>query len=143
MQAGPEKGALSYLCISNGSSRGLIANSSPPQCDESRPACINCLTAKKECSYILTAGSQGPSNRDFILCKDPGDLARHRSPHPNIPSHTTSSSPQLLNHTPRAEPYVNLLHLELYQNLASDGFSITDDSSKDQWIATMLRVSLI
>ncbi len=125
-------------------SRDFNANSNPLQCDESRPACVSCTTAKKQCSYTQNSRSRSSSDREFVLSTVPDDLAEYRSPHLSIESQTTDSSPRPLTPPPpQAGPYLNLLHLELFQNLSSNALSVFDEGSpKDEWVATTLRVSL-
>jgi len=104
------------------------------------------MTAKKICSYDSIARDQSPKNKGFVLATGTDNSAGSRSPHLSTACHTTHSTPQLPTPAPpNAAPYVNLLHLELFQNVASNAISLTyfaDGSSKDQWVATVLRVSL-
>lgn len=142
------KKVLYQTSISHGLSRDLSANECPGKCDESRPSCVNCSTARKQCSYTRHDGTQSPNGRDFVqyVGSDHVSRSRSRSPYLSVTSQTTSSSPQ--PHTPTTtspltEPYVNLLHLELYQNIlvSGNGF-LSDNAAKDQWTPIMLRVSL-
>ncbi|KAH8674814.1 hypothetical protein BGZ60DRAFT_404867 [Tricladium varicosporioides] len=109
------------------------------KCDESRPACVNCTTAQKQCSFSRNTNSQSPNDKDLISCTETDDLTGSGGHHISITS--VSSSPRPL--TPAAtvtEPYVNLLHLELFHNVASNAISFfTDDSPRDLWVTTLLQ----
>ncbi|TVY26260.1 Sterol uptake control protein [Lachnellula hyalina] len=108
------------------------------KCDESRPACVNCRTAKKQCSYTRKTSSQSPTDTEFISYtgSDEG-LSRYQDTSLNITSRDSNSSPQ-----PCAEPYVNLLHLELFHNLHSNVAEFFINESPDARqaaIETMFR----
>ncbi|TVY12983.1 hypothetical protein LARI1_G009351, partial [Lachnellula arida] len=107
-------------------------------CDESRPACVNCTTANKQCSYTRNTSSQSPNDRDFIPYTGSEEgLAGSQDTGLSITSRDTNSSPQL-----HAEPYVNLLHLELFQNVHSNAAEFLINESPEARLAaieTMFR----
>ncbi|KAH7419518.1 hypothetical protein BKA64DRAFT_19577 [Cadophora sp. MPI-SDFR-AT-0126] len=114
------------------------------KCDETRPSCVNCTIANKQCSYTQAARksdstSQSPSSRQgFIsvsedLAGSPDQSPNAQTPHRSQPG-TPAPAPS------RAEPYVNILHLELYQNLITENIPTFDDeASKAEWVATTNR----
>jgi len=67
-------------------------------------------------------------------------LIESQSPDLSSASRTRTSSPQPLP----CAPIINFLHLELFQNVASGAMSFFgSDTSKDQWVPTVLKVSLL
>ncbi|KAH7342521.1 hypothetical protein BKA65DRAFT_595632 [Rhexocercosporidium sp. MPI-PUGE-AT-0058] len=110
------------------------------KCDETRPTCVNCTIAKKQCSYIQaskpSSSSQSPNGQGVGLVSD--DLAS--SPSQSHLSHTTAPSQPGTPTPSRAEPYVNMLHLELFQNLISANIpEFADESDKAEWVSTTNR----
>ncbi|KAH9211371.1 hypothetical protein DL95DRAFT_369775 [Leptodontidium sp. 2 PMI_412] len=105
------------------------------KCDETHPSCVNCTVSKKQCSYVQTSRSpnfisQSPNGQGFTLASD--DLAG--SADQSLISHTTNPSQPGTPTPPRAEPYVNILHLELFQNLIAANIpEFSDQSAKDEW----------
>ncbi|KUJ17390.1 uncharacterized protein LY89DRAFT_52681 [Mollisia scopiformis] len=88
------------------------------KCDENRPNCTNCQTAQLCCSY----STKTPDHGNFI----PFDNSHKSS---SSPTSTNTSQPLLV-----PGPYVNLLHLELFNHVANDedAFIITDATTRTQ-----------
>ncbi|KAK0125667.1 hypothetical protein ONS95_000330 [Cadophora gregata] len=115
------------------------------KCDETKPSCVNCTIANKKCSYIQAASkpssnSQSPNNNGPGISFVAEDLAG--SSDQRVYSHATdrNQSGTPVPAPPRPEPYVNILHLELYQNLISENVpTFGDETSKAEWVATTKR----
>ena len=113
------------------------------QCDETRPACVNCTIAKKECSYTRNAAVSNTQEREFIIFSGPSSSVNASAGATfGSVSGTTDSSPRAPTPTPpRAEPYVNLLHLELFQNVSCNALALfAGEEYKDEWVATITKV---
>lgn len=107
------------------------------KCDESRPSCVNCTVTKKQCSYTRNDKSRSPADWEFVSSVDTENSVRSISPHLSLACNDLSSRPQP---PPRAEPYVNLLHLELFQNVISNGICFpAKESLRDEWVAIVLQ----
>ncbi|TVY33977.1 Sterol uptake control protein [Lachnellula subtilissima] len=108
------------------------------KCDESRPACVNCTTANKQCSYTRNTSSQSPKDTELISYTGSEEgLTGIQDTSPNITYRDTNSSPQ-----PYAQPYVNVLHLELFQSVHYDAAEFLINESPDARLAaieTMFR----
>lgn len=113
------------------------------QCDESQPACVNCVTAQKECSYSRTSSSEALNERNPVSISKSNGLEKAKSFHLSVTSDVASLSSRSVSPvTPLPVPYVNLLHLELFQNVTSNGLAFHDDSSQSsEWVTTTIRVS--
>jgi len=107
------------------------------KCDESHPACVNCVIAKRQCSFVHNIDSRKDRDDDkFIRYTGPDSPALT----PSAASHTTASTPLPVTPAPLdSAHHVNLLHLELFQNISSDSMSFTDSSKKQLWLDTVLR----
>jgi hypothetical protein len=110
----------------------------PKQCDESQPICLNCKTGAKECSFVQkTTSSKSKngelefitSNQGQVNCKTPTSVV------PDSSSLGERVTPSL------TEPYVNLLHLELFQNIIMRAGSMFSRPHTELWINTVLKVS--
>lgn len=113
------------------------------QCDESHPACVNCVTAQKECSYLRTPGSEVFNEKDSILSPKSNGTPISNSVHLSVRYDRASlSSRSVSPAAPLSASYVNLLHLELFQNVTSNGLAFHDDNTQNsEWITTTIHVS--
>lgn len=115
------------------------------QCDETRPKCVNCTVSKRHCSYNPTTNPLQPNDLEFVVSLGPDN----RSPFTSSSSQQASNEGSPWQLTPLAtpplpEPYVNLLHLELFQNMTTNFFEfIAEDATKDECLSTVLRVSAL
>ncbi|KAG9237971.1 hypothetical protein BJ875DRAFT_502340 [Amylocarpus encephaloides] len=102
------------------------------KCDETHPSCLQCTTTKTQCIYSTTTRK---AIKDNFVPYTPSDESR--SSNPSI----AASSPQSLTlppTPPRAEPYVNILHLELFQNAMSGAMTFgTEGGMTDEYISVV------
>ncbi|CZR56677.1 related to regulatory protein involved in control of sterol uptake [Phialocephala subalpina] len=104
--------SLPTLAISTVSLKSHVTLTNEQQCDETRPSCVSCLTAKLECSYTTKNFNHGT----FI----PFDHG-HSSHSSLSPDHSNQSQIQVQNSfLSPSTPYVNLLHLEIFNHFAID-----------------------
>lgn len=108
------------------------------QCDETRPQCVNCVTAGRDCKYLTPWTGPGRSSSD-------------RSASPQVPSPASASTPApasavfpgLNPASPAEEPHsnVDMVHMELLHHYITDEsmYPLVDGSMKDIIMATALR----
>ncbi|KAH8588235.1 hypothetical protein B0O99DRAFT_525418 [Bisporella sp. PMI_857] len=111
------------------------------KCDETHPACVICITASKQCSYTRSTNRQNKRENEFVMYREPENLAVSTIPLPSITPYTINYSCRPLTPLiPPLDPYVNLLHLELFQNIiCNSGCFFSDISFQDQWRTTLLQ----
>ncbi|KAK0617327.1 hypothetical protein B0T14DRAFT_435023 [Immersiella caudata] len=127
------------------------------KCDETRPRCINCSTAERECPYPATEDGPGtsPAESASPAALDPGSgsgpssvspaplLLPDPDHNPSFPSIPFSDVPPF-PHPPQEEvaPLVNMVHAELLHHFLTDAdmvYSLAVSMARDIVVAQALR----
>ncbi|KAK4453906.1 sterol uptake control protein 2 [Podospora aff. communis PSN243] len=124
------------------------------KCDETRPRCINCSTAERDCPYPTTEDGPGisPGEGASPAALDPGSgsgpssvspSAPVLSDHdPNFPSLPFSDGPPFSHLPQEVAPLVNMGHAELLHHFLTDSdmvYSLAVSMARDIVIAQALR----
>lgn len=91
--------------------RDSLLGTEGTQCDETRPCCVNCTTAKSVCSYLYQ-NEAGHPNRSGSTHVSP-------SPAPATPT-TPSFSPRVTNPNQATQTDLNVVQLELLSNFMTE-----------------------
>lgn len=118
------------------------------QCDETRPSCVNCTIANRQCSYKQASRVSDSNTRRPSSQHGSRSVPEGLAGSPDESSHGHGSDPSQpgtpIPAPPRSQPYVNLLHLELFQNLITTNVpTFADEASKADWVATTNRVRIL
>ncbi|EXJ80699.1 hypothetical protein A1O3_06983 [Capronia epimyces CBS 606.96] len=103
------------------------------RCDETHPTCINCGTAEIRCSFL-------DRETPFSLRNGPAHPAASRSPiSTTVLTPVPGRGPEDATSTQAPpDPYnLNLTHLQLFNNLSSDGFLSLEESGEAALPASM------
>ncbi|CCF42411.1 Upc2 protein [Colletotrichum higginsianum] len=115
------------------------------KCDESRPACVNCATGQRRCSFLDTESSMPSSTSAFLYqCPSPATSIGGSSPNTAGGGLTPAEPASYRSAYPPTEPY-DFRHMELLYHFehglgATQGFG--DDPTRERYQKMSLKQAI-